>query len=103
MNSNEHLASLIVRRDALNDIRLRFESDGGMLTAIGDFCDDSDTIGDADMRDLMITLLGIDFDITSAAETIYLIGGIDLGTRFCAMNELCADHFCDIENCIDDH
>jgi hypothetical protein len=99
MNLNEWAASLIARRDALNDIMIKFASEGGALTAISDFCDDSDSIPDPELRDLMLTLLGDAIEITAAAEKIYLIGGIDLGTRFCLMNELCARCFSDLEVC----
>lgn len=107
MNNDAHIESLIARRDALNAILLRFTSEGGALTAIADYCDDPASLSSPSMIENINTLLGTndedDHDITLAAEMIYLIGGPEIGKRFCDRNELCADHFSDPENCADDH
>lgn len=101
MNSNErHANSLIRRRKALDAIMVRFTSEGGFLTAISDYCDDRGSITDPAMiSDLTIFFRNETPEITLAAEKLYLIAGIDIGTRFCAMHELCTRCFSDLEIC----
>lgn len=103
MNENEYLASLIARRDAFNAIMAAHSNPDHALEAIGAYCDDPAAISSPSLLDNLAIFFGDnEAEITIAAEKIYMIGGIEFGKRFCAMNELCAIHFSDIENCIDD-
>jgi hypothetical protein len=104
MNLDEWERSLITRRDALRAIIAAHQGrESDALEAIADYCDDPAAISSPGLIEDIETFFGEwEREITTAAEKIYMIGGIELGKQFCAMNELCAQHFCDLEICADD-
>lgn len=92
--------TLIMRRDALNAIIAQHSNPTHALDAIATYCDDPAAISSPSLLDnLTIFFRDKDEEITSAGELIYLIGGIDLGTEFCIMNELCARCFTHLDIC----
>lgn len=73
------------------------------LTAIADYCDDPAAISSPSLIADLDTLLDDTMpDITLAAERLDDLN-TDLARRFAELTDLCPSHFCDPDNCADEH
>lgn len=100
-----HIPSIAERRDALNTIFLAHTSPGGAFSCILDYLDDPACISSPSLIAALDTLNGASPDFADITQTVELIGEFDRETAITlAMRaELCPDHYCDPENCADEH
>ena len=94
------------RRAALDTILLAHTSTGGALSCILDYADDPACISSPHL----IAALDIlhdesDPDMIDITRTLELIDEIspEIAAALAERAELCADHYCDPENCADQH
>lgn len=100
-----HIPSIAERRAALNDIFLAHSSTSAAISTILDYLDDPAAISSPSMIEALDIVNGADPDFADITQTVELISEFDSETAktLAARAELCMIHFCDPENCADEH